>query len=111
MKAIRYQFSIPNFVATRAADKLPLGLLEKGKVPGLKMADVDSKPLPGPDWLRVKPRLCGICGSDTSLLHGLMSPALSPFVSFPAVMGHEIVGDVVETGPGVTDVSAGDRIA
>ena len=111
MKALRYQFSIPNYVATRAADKLPLGMLERGRVPGLKLADVASKPLPGPNWLRVRPKLCGICGSDTSLLHGTSSPALSPFVSFPNVMGHEIVGEVIETGAGVTNVKTGDRIA
>ena len=111
MKAIRYNFSIPNYLAMRAADKLPLGLYEKGKVPGLSMVDNASLPLPGPDWLRVRPRMAGICGSDTSLLHGTSSPALSPFVSFPAVLGHETIGEVIETGSAVTRVATGDRIA
>jgi threonine dehydrogenase-like Zn-dependent dehydrogenase len=111
MKALQYQFSIPNYLATRAADVLPLGMLERGKVPGLKLAEVASKPLPGPDWVRVKPRLCGICGSDTSLLHGTSSPALSPFVSFPAVMGHEVVGEVTEAGASVAPGLVGKRVA
>ncbi|MCC6705896.1 MAG: alcohol dehydrogenase catalytic domain-containing protein, partial [Thermomicrobiales bacterium] len=111
MKAIQYTFSIPNYLATRAADKLPLGLYEKGKVPGLKLIETPSLPLPGPDWLRVRPTMAGICGSDTSLLHGASSPALSPFVSFPAVLGHETIGEVLEAGSGVTHVSSGDRIA
>ena len=92
MKAVQYNFTIPNYLATRAADKLPLGLYEKGKVPGLSMIDAPSRPLPGPEWLRVRPRMAGICGSDTSLLHGTSSPVLSPFVSFPTVMGHEFAG-------------------
>lgn len=111
MKALQYNFSIPNYLATRAAVNLPLGMLERGRVPGLKLADVAAKPLPGPDWLRIKPRLCGICGSDTSLLHGTSSPALSPFVSFPNVMGHEIVGEVIEIGAGVTRAAVGRRAA
>jgi threonine dehydrogenase-like Zn-dependent dehydrogenase len=111
MKGVQYTFSIPNYVATRAADKLPLGLFERGRVPGLKMADRPRIPLPGTDWLRVRPRLAGICGSDTSMLHGTSSPVLSPFVSFPMVMGHETIGEVVEIGPAVTRANAGDRIA
>jgi threonine dehydrogenase-like Zn-dependent dehydrogenase len=111
MKAIQYTFSIPNYLATRAADKLPLGWYEKGKVPGLKLVDAARVPLPGPDWLRVRPRLAGICGSDTSLLHGTSSPALSPFVSFPAILGHETIGEVLEAGSGVDHVRSGDRIA
>lgn len=111
MKALQYNFSIPNYLATRAADKLPLGLYERGRVPGLSLADAPRLPLPGPSWLRVRPRLAGICGSDTSLLHGTSSPALSPFVSFPAVLGHETIGEVIETGPGVSRVENGDRVA
>ena len=111
MKGVQYTFSIPNYVATRAADKLPLGLFERGRVPGLKMANRPEMPLPGPDWLRVRPRMAGICGSDTSLLHGTSSPVLSPFVSFPAVLGHETIAEVIEAGPGVKRVAPGDRIA
>ncbi len=111
MKAVQYSFSIPNYLKTRAADRLPLGLLEKGKVPGLELVEFPARALPGPDWLRVRPRMAGICGSDTSLLHGTSSPALSPFVSFPAVLGHETIGDVLDAGADVSHVAPGDRIA
>lgn len=111
MKAVQYNFSIPNYLATRAADRLPLGLFEKGKVPGLNLVELPGRALPGPDWLRVRPLMAGICGSDTSLLHGTSSPALSPFVSFPMVLGHETIGKVLETGAEVTNVQVGDRIA
>jgi Zn-dependent alcohol dehydrogenase len=39
-------------------------------------------------------RLAGVCGSDLALLFGKNSPRLSPFFSFPAVLGHEILGEV-----------------
>jgi threonine dehydrogenase-like Zn-dependent dehydrogenase len=111
MKALRYDFSIPNYVATVAAGKLPGGLLERGRIPGLRLVDLPARPLPGPEWLRARPLLAGICGSDISLLTGASSPALSPFTSFPAVMGHEVVAEIVEVGPGVTDLRPGQRIA
>jgi threonine dehydrogenase-like Zn-dependent dehydrogenase len=46
----------------------------------------------------LRPILSGICGSDVGLLTGKGSPALSPFISMPAVLGHEVVARVEETG-------------
>jgi threonine dehydrogenase-like Zn-dependent dehydrogenase len=109
MKALRYDFSIPNYVATLAVGKLPGGLLERGRIPGLSLVDAAPRPLPGPEWLRARPLLSGICGSDISLLVGKSGPALSPFTSFPAVLGHEVLAEVVETGPGVTGLRPGQR--
>jgi threonine dehydrogenase-like Zn-dependent dehydrogenase len=110
MKAISYNFSIPNFLAVRAADKLPLPILESGRIPGLGEVDLAPKPLPGPEWVRLKPRLCGVCGSDISMLTNRGSPALTPFISFPVVPGHEIVADVVEVGAGAGEVAVGQRV-
>lgn len=110
MKAIRYNFSIPNFLAVRAADRLPLPILDSGRIPGLSEIEIGSLPLPGPEWLRLKPRLCGVCGSDISMLKNTSSPAMSPFVSFPVVPGHEIVADVVEVGAAAGGVQVGERV-
>jgi threonine dehydrogenase-like Zn-dependent dehydrogenase len=54
--------------------------------------------LPGSEWIRVRPRLAGVCGTDLGLLTGHASSILSPFASFPAVLGHEVVGVVEESG-------------
>ncbi len=45
---------------------------------------------------------CGVCGSDVS----------ETYVSrkLPGVLGHEVVGEVLETGDGVTGWRAGDRV-
>jgi threonine dehydrogenase-like Zn-dependent dehydrogenase len=45
-----------------------------------------------------------------ALLTGQTSPALSPFSSFPAVLGHEVVAEVREVGAAVENVSVGDRV-
>jgi L-iditol 2-dehydrogenase len=110
MKAIQYKFSIPNFLAVRTADKLPLRMLESGRVPGLSQIETEPIPLLGPEWLRVKPRLCGICGSDIGMLTNRGSSSMTPFISFPVVPGHEVVADVDEIGSGVTGLAPGDRV-
>jgi threonine dehydrogenase-like Zn-dependent dehydrogenase len=47
----------------------------------------------------------GICGSDLHLIE-----VMAPFMSVGDVMGHEPMGIVREVGPGVTELSAGDRV-
>jgi L-iditol 2-dehydrogenase len=56
-------------------------------------------------WVRVRPILSGVCGSDLALLTGRASAILSPFASFPAVLGHEVLARI-ESGP-----DAGRRVA
>jgi threonine dehydrogenase-like Zn-dependent dehydrogenase len=53
----------------------------------------------------VKVRLSVTCGSDLHLLGGYI-----PFMEKGDVLGHEFLGDVVETGPGVTKHKPGDRV-
>lgn len=60
--------------------------------------------LPGPDWVLVRVRVAGICGTD--LRHWQKhEPDLVGHI-----MGHELAGDVVETGSEVTNVASGDRV-
>ncbi|MGR6919068.1 zinc-dependent alcohol dehydrogenase [[Actinomadura] parvosata] len=46
-----------------------------------------------------------ICGSDLHLVDGYI-----PTVKKGDVLGHEFMGEVVEVGPGVRDLRAGDRV-
>ena len=110
MRSLRYQFSIPNYLRVRAADRLPLPLLASGKIPGLSEISSEPRPLPGPDWIRLAPRLCGVCGSDISMLTNRSGPALSPFISFPLTPGHEVVADVTEAGAGAGPIALGQRV-
>jgi len=75
--------------------------------------EVPPPPSPGPGQVRVRNRLCGICGSDLHFVLGEgnlgIAPAAIPGAGF-AYMGHEIVGEVTEAGPGVTRLKAGDRV-
>jgi len=72
--------------------------LAGGWMPWLSLSRYDPPALPGSQWVRVRPRLAGVCGTDLGLLTGHASSILSPFASFPAVLGHEVVGVVEESG-------------
>jgi len=60
----------------------------------LSLRDVDPPELPAGDWLRLRPRLSGICGSDLATIDGRSSRYFEPIVSFPFTPGHEVVGDL-----------------
>jgi threonine dehydrogenase-like Zn-dependent dehydrogenase len=109
-QALQYTFSIPNYLKVRAADRLPLPTLKTGNIPGLALIDAERIELPGPDWVRLRPRYSGICGSDISMLTNRSGPSLLPFVSFPLVPGHEVVADVAETGSGAGELAVGQRV-
>jgi threonine dehydrogenase-like Zn-dependent dehydrogenase len=97
MKALVYGRPTRPDNAIRFAASLVAGTLRPGagaKVGPLSLRDVDPPELPGADWVRVKPRLAGICGSDLATLDGKASRYFEPIVSFPFVPGHEIVGEL-----------------
>lgn len=53
----------------------------------------------------VKTKRVGICGSDMHIYHGT-----NPLATLPRVVGHEVTGEVVEVGLGVTTLNVGDHI-
>lgn len=64
---------------------------------------------PGPGEVQVRVAAVGICGSD---MHYFSEGSIGDIpCKYPMVIGHEPVGSVVKTGPGVTGWSAGDRAA
>src|SRR4029077_16409292 len=60
----------------------------------LKLGDVPEPALPTRDWVRVKPSVSGICGSDLAAISGHISLYLDPLTSYPFVPGHEVVGEL-----------------
>jgi len=73
----------------------------------------DPRPL-GPDWMVLRTRLTGICGSDAKqVLMDFDDAADNPmtaFISFPQVLGHEVVATVDELGPQVEGFEVGQRV-
>lgn len=66
--------------------------------------EVEKPELPGEDWVMVRVRVAGICGTDLRHWrkheHDLKGH----------IMGHELAGDVVQVGSAVDNVTVGDRV-
>ena len=73
----------------------------------------DAQPL-RPDWYVTRPLLTGICGSDAKQIlldfEGDTDSAMSGLCSFPQVMGHEVVAEVVAAGPEAEGFDVGQRV-
>jgi threonine dehydrogenase-like Zn-dependent dehydrogenase len=82
----------------------------------MQLVDMDEPPFPLPDWVVIKPRLTGICGSDAKQVFMDWGEVRSPdnpmkaFFSLPQVLGHEVVADVVALGPEAKGFEIGDRV-
>jgi threonine dehydrogenase-like Zn-dependent dehydrogenase len=81
--------------------------------PKLEVKEVP-QPKPGPGEALVRIRACGVCGSDmhfyeTDADDYILYPGLT---KFPAILGHEFAGEIVEIGPGPESegFKVGDRV-
>ena len=81
--------------------------LETSRFSPLQLEAITDPELPTPEWVRVKPLLSGICGSDLGTLSSENSPYFSPITSPPFVMGHEVVGEILEDN---SAFHAGERV-
>ena len=97
MKALEFIGSVPRFAASRALPTLARRM-DAPPVPNLRLVDRPEPALPAEGWVRVRPALSGICGSDVATLTGHASPTLGAFTSMPFVPGHEVVGRREDTG-------------
>jgi threonine dehydrogenase-like Zn-dependent dehydrogenase len=89
-----------------------------------RLVDLDEPGFLRQDWVVTKPRLVGICGSESKAVFldyaSLVDPAsaadigqnpMKNFFSMPHVMGHEVIAEVVAVGPEADGVEPGDRVA
>ena len=83
------------FAAARLAGTLMPG--RGASVGPLSLEPDETLPLPSPEWVRLNPRLAGICGSDLALVDGSAAAYFDPLVSYPFTPGHEVVADVQGT--------------
>src|SRR2546430_2204788 len=75
-------------------------------VDGQGGAAVREIPRPTPGWNEALVRVttASICATDLKILDGRLP------VASGRVLGHELVGELVEAGPGVTGFEPGDRV-
>jgi propanol-preferring alcohol dehydrogenase len=68
-----------------------------------------ARPTPGPGEVLIEVEACGVCHSDLHVADGDWKQ-LAGIVKKPLILGHEIVGRVVEKGATVHDLQLGDRV-
>ena len=92
MKAVLFERKPTRYAAAAVAGRIVPG--RGASVGPLRLADVDPPEPPADGWVRLRPRLAGICGSDLATIDGRSSRYFEPIVSFPFTPGHEVVGDL-----------------
>jgi L-iditol 2-dehydrogenase len=78
---------------------------------GLNSIELQDRPMPepGPGQAVMRVEAVGVCGSDVAYYrHGKIGPFV---VQGDFILGHEVSGQIVSVGEGVTNVRAGDRVA
>jgi propanol-preferring alcohol dehydrogenase len=70
----------------------------------LQLADVPD-PAPRENEILVKVTACGVCHTELDEIEGRMPPAL-----LPMVLGHQVVGHVIDVGNYVTRFHGGERV-
>lgn len=111
MQAITFQFNYVRLAFAKMLGMLsPSGYLSS--LGPLALEDVPDAKVMGDDWVLVRPRYSGICGSDVKqiFLDGAFDNPMTAVISFPHVLGHETAGEIVEKGKGVTSYEVGDKV-
>lgn len=110
MKGIVFEFKLRKLIFAKIAGFFRLkGYLSR--FGPFRLKDLPDPQIRGDNWVVVRTEYCGICGSDTKqvFLHGNRDNPLIGLISFPQVLGHEVVGTIVRTGPSV-NIKIGTRI-
>jgi threonine dehydrogenase-like Zn-dependent dehydrogenase len=115
MKALLYGVKPEPWPQPTGADAENLLLRGLANTP-MQLVDMDDPDFLLPDWVITKPRLTGICGSDSKQVFmdwgnvGGQDNPMKAFFSLPQVLGHEVVADVVALGPEAEGLEVGDRV-
>ena len=82
-------------------------LTDYGDVDKLELRDVPD-PRPGPGEVKIKVAATSVNPIDWKIRSGAAKGMMS--LQFPAVLGRDVAGEVVETGPGVTTFRPRDKV-
>ena len=111
MRALVIGKDMPRLVATKLLSALtPRAFV--GPLAPIQLREIPAPALPAPDWAVARTRLCGLCGSDYKqvFMNGAFDNPMTAMISWPQVLGHEVVGVIDEVGPGVTQRRIGERV-
>ena len=111
MRALVIENSMPRLAATKLLSVLtPRAYV--GPLSPMQLREIPAPALPAADWAVARTGLCGLCGSDYKqvFLNGAFDNPMTAMISWPQVLGHEVVGVIDEVGPGVGQRRVGERV-
>ncbi len=86
-----------------------LGIVKSEPKPGIAWRDVEAAPAPGHGEVTIAVLKAGICGTDYHIY--AWDGWSAARVPTPMVIGHEFVGRIVATGPGIEHLRQGQRVS
>ena len=111
MKALVFELNLPRIILSKL-----LGLISPraylSRWAAFQYREIPDIRLPADDWLLIKTRYCGICGSDYKQVFavGNWDNPMTSLISFPQILGHEVVGTIEKVGPAVKQRRVGERV-
>jgi threonine dehydrogenase-like Zn-dependent dehydrogenase len=111
MKALVFELNLPRIILSKL-----LGFVSPrayvGRLAAIQYREIPDIRLPADDWVLIKTKYCGICGSDYKQVFavGNWDNPMTSLISFPQVLGHEVVGIIDKVGPAVKQREVGERV-
>ena len=104
----------PDFAPPEVADTDNPLLTNLAATP-MALQEVPDPTVLADDWVVLRTRLTGVCGSDSKQVFmdtggDATDFAMTAFISFPQVLGHEVVANVAQRGPAVRGLEVGQRV-
>ncbi len=113
MRALVFEPQIARFAAAKVFGPGRMRLFA-GPRTSFELRDVPSPKRPGAEWAVLRPLRVGFCGSDLATITYKMSPRLEALglgLGGHAVLGHEILAEVVSVGTAADpSIHEGDRV-
>ena len=109
MKALTFKYDIPRYLLTGMLDRRWPRVLFSPIAP-VQLREVPEPRLLGDEWVKIRPRISGLCGSDMGIILCHESLTMQLFASYPFVLGHEVCGEIAEKGAAVEGFEPGDRV-
>ncbi len=111
MKALLYENSLPRLVLTKLLSTLSPSAFV-GPLAPMQLREIPEPRLPADDWVVLRTRVCGLCGSDYKqvFMNGSYDNPMTAMISFPQVLGHEVVATIESVGSEVKSRKIGERV-
>jgi len=111
LKALLYGIKPDPWSPPDESNQLLVGL---SRAP-MRIVDMDDPHPIRDDWIMLKTRMTGICGSDAKQVfmdfgEDNSDSPLANLFTFPTVLGHEVVADVAELGSRAKGLEVGQRV-